>query len=46
MCQVVERVAASEIPLPSSEPCGTCKKTKRGITWDNEVILQLVLVLY
>merc|ERR1712223_2277063 len=35
--KVVERVAASEIPLPSSEPCGTCKKTKRGITWDNEV---------
>merc|ERR1712223_731418 len=35
--KVVERGAASEIPLPSSEPCGTCKKTKRGITWDNEV---------
>merc|ERR1719367_878771 len=33
----VERVAAADIPEPCSDPCGTCKKTTRGITWDNQV---------
>merc|ERR550532_1208377 len=33
----VERVAAADIPEPSADPCGTCKKAKRGITWDCQV---------
>merc|ERR1712080_205662 len=33
----VERVAAADIPEPISDPCGTCKKTTRGITWDHQV---------
>ena len=40
----MERIAAADIPEPSAEPCGTCKKAKRGITWASQVIVQLLLL--
>ena len=33
----MERVAAADIPEPSADPCGTCKKAKRGISWACQV---------